>query len=53
MGSPEFAAKVASFSGYSSFLEEIGKAEVEIDQWQLLGEQRRAGEEDLDRLIAR
>jgi nickel-dependent lactate racemase len=35
VGSPEFAAKVASFSDYDSFLEEIGKAEVEIDQWQL------------------
>jgi lactate racemase len=35
VGSPEFAAKVAGFSGYNSFLEEIGKAEVEIDQWQL------------------
>jgi nickel-dependent lactate racemase len=35
VGSPEFAAKVASFRDYDSFLEEIGKADVEIDQWQL------------------
>ncbi len=35
VGSPEFAAKVASFSDYDSFLDEIGKAPVEIDQWQL------------------
>ena len=35
VGSPEFAGKAASFSGYDSFLEEIGRAEVVIDQWQL------------------
>jgi nickel-dependent lactate racemase len=35
VGSPEFAGKAASFSSYESFLEEIGNAEVEIDQWQL------------------
>src|ERR1700678_755708 len=35
VGSPEFAAKVATFRDYDSFLEEIGKADVEIDQWQL------------------
>ena len=35
VGSPEFAGKVASFSSYDSFLDEIGKADVEIDQWQL------------------
>jgi lactate racemase len=35
VGSPEFAGKAASFSSYESFLEEIGNADVEIDQWQL------------------
>jgi lactate racemase len=35
VGSPEFAEKVAGFSGYDSFLEEIRTAAVEIDQWQL------------------
>ena len=35
VGSPEFAEKVASFSDYDSFLEEIRSADVEIDQWQL------------------
>src|SRR5579863_10271682 len=35
VGSPEFAGKVARFSSYDSFLDEIGKADVEIDQWQL------------------
>src|SRR5580692_9721207 len=35
VGSPEFAAKVASFSDYDSFLDQIGKAAVELDQWQL------------------
>jgi nickel-dependent lactate racemase len=35
VGSPEFAAKVASFSSYDSFLDEIGNADVEVDQWQL------------------
>src|SRR6202012_1562844 len=35
VGSPEFAGKAASFSSYESFLQEIGNAEVEIDQWQL------------------
>jgi nickel-dependent lactate racemase len=35
VGSPEFAAKAASFAGYDSFLDEIGNAPVEIDQWQL------------------
>ena len=34
-GSPEFAAKAASFAGYDSFLDEIGNAPVEVDQWQL------------------
>jgi nickel-dependent lactate racemase len=35
VGSPEFAAMVASFTDYGSFLDEIGNAAVEIDQWQL------------------
>jgi lactate racemase len=35
VGSPEFAAKVAAFSSYDSFLDEIGSADVEVDQWQL------------------
>jgi len=35
IGSPEFAEKVAGFSGYDAFLEEIGNAPVQVDQWQL------------------
>jgi lactate racemase len=35
VGSPEFAAKVADFVSYDSFLDEIRDAAVEIDQWQL------------------
>jgi lactate racemase len=35
VGSPEFAEKVASFSGYDNFLDEIRSADVVIDQWQL------------------
>ncbi len=35
VGSPEFAEKVAGFSDYDRFLEEIRSAEVEVDQWQL------------------
>ncbi len=35
VGSPEFAAKAASFASYDSFLDEIDNAPVEIDQWQL------------------
>src|SRR3984957_2607459 len=35
VGSPEFAGKVAAFSSYDSFLNEIGNAAVEVDQWQL------------------
>jgi lactate racemase len=35
VGSPEFAEKVASFSDYDSFLDEILNADVVIDQWQL------------------
>src|SRR6201996_7000697 len=35
VGSPEFAGKVERFTSYDSFLDEIGNADVEIDQWQL------------------
>jgi nickel-dependent lactate racemase len=35
IGSPEFARKLASFSGYQSYLDEIRDTPVEIDQWQL------------------
>jgi lactate racemase len=35
LGSPEFARMVSRFTNYDRFLEEIGNAEVEIDQWQL------------------
>ena len=35
VGSPEFAGKVASFTSYDNFLDEIGNAAVEVDQWQL------------------
>jgi nickel-dependent lactate racemase len=35
VGSPEFAAMAAAFSSYDDFLEEIGNAAVEVDQWQL------------------
>jgi lactate racemase len=35
VGSPEFAEKVAGFSDYDSFLNEIRSADVVIDQWQL------------------
>jgi nickel-dependent lactate racemase len=35
IGSPEFAAKLQSFSGYQSFLDEICETPVVIDQWQL------------------
>src|SRR6201996_3755238 len=35
VGSPEFAGKVERFKSYDSFLDEIGSADVEIDQWQL------------------
>ncbi len=35
VGSPEFAGKVERFTSYDSFLDEIGSADVEIDQWQL------------------
>jgi hypothetical protein len=35
VGSPEFARKLASMKSFSSFLEEIRNAPVEVDQWQL------------------
>jgi nickel-dependent lactate racemase len=35
IGSPEFAAKLQSFSGYQSYLDEIRETPVVIDQWQL------------------
>ena len=35
VGSPEFARKLASMKSFSSFLEEIRTAPVEVDQWQL------------------
>ncbi len=35
VGSPEFAEKVAGFTSYDSFLDEIRSAPVQIDQWQL------------------
>ena len=34
-GSPEFAAKLASMTGFKSFLEELKSTPVEVDQWQL------------------
>jgi lactate racemase len=35
IGSPEFAHKLAAFTGYGEYLEEIKDAEVVVDQWQL------------------
>jgi len=35
VGSPEFARKLAAMKDFSSFLEEIRTAPVEVDQWQL------------------
>lgn len=35
IGSPEFAHKLATFSGYQEYLDEIERAEVVVDQWQL------------------
>ena len=35
LGSPEFARMVSRFTSYDKFLQEIGNAAVEIDQWQL------------------
>ena len=32
---PSSPGKVERFTGYDSFLDEIGSADVEIDQWQL------------------
>jgi hypothetical protein len=31
----EFARKLESFPGYASYLDELRKTDVEIDQWQL------------------
>jgi len=35
IGSPEFARKLAAFSGCQNYLDEIVNAPVEVDQWQL------------------
>jgi nickel-dependent lactate racemase len=35
IGSPEFARKLAGFTGYQDYLDEIKDAEVVVDQWQL------------------
>jgi lactate racemase len=35
IGSPEFTRKLAAFTGYREYLEEIKDAEVVVDQWQL------------------
>ncbi|WP_263382339.1 nickel-dependent lactate racemase [Granulicella arctica] len=35
VGSPEFVHKLATFSGYENYLEEIRQAPVVVDQWQL------------------
>jgi len=35
IGSPEFARKLAAFSGCQSYLDQIVGAPVEVDQWQL------------------
>jgi hypothetical protein len=35
VGSPEFARKLESFSGFESFLNEIRDSPVDVDQWQL------------------
>jgi nickel-dependent lactate racemase len=35
VGSPDFARKLAAFTGYEEYLEEIREAEVVVDQWQL------------------
>jgi nickel-dependent lactate racemase len=35
VGSPDFAHKLAAFTGYEEYLEEIREAEVVVDQWQL------------------
>jgi nickel-dependent lactate racemase len=35
VGSPEFAHKLAAFTGYQDYLDGIKEAEVVVDQWQL------------------
>jgi nickel-dependent lactate racemase len=35
IGSPEFAEKLAAFTGYQAYLDEIRDADVIVDQWQL------------------
>jgi nickel-dependent lactate racemase len=35
VGSPEFADKLAAFTGYQNYLDAIAEAEVVVDQWQL------------------
>ena len=35
VGSTEFAQRLRTISGYQEFLDEISKAPVEVDQWQL------------------
>lgn len=35
LGAPEFAAKVSRLSTYAAFLDELDRAPVEVDQWQL------------------
>jgi nickel-dependent lactate racemase len=35
IGSPEFADKLAGFTGYQAYLDEISTAPVIVDQWQL------------------
>ncbi len=35
VGSPEFARKLAAFSGYQAYLDQIRETVVEVDQWQL------------------
>ena len=35
MGSPEFADRMRSLTGFQEFLDEISKPPVEVDQWQL------------------
>lgn len=35
MGSPEFARRMSTLTGFQQFLDEIREAPVEVDQWQL------------------
>jgi nickel-dependent lactate racemase len=35
VGSPEFTEKLAAFTGYQSYLDEIQESDVVVDQWQL------------------